>query len=53
MDKPAKVFVDGNTMENCEKLKQGIKRDTDGSKTLIIWLEKESVKPVDIEIVAE
>jgi hypothetical protein len=44
--KEAAIHVDGSEIEN----KQGIVRDTDGSYTLIVWLEKESIKPVKIEI---
>ena len=40
------VKVDGNT----DMVKQGVFKDTDGSNTLVVWVEKESTSPVQIEI---
>ena len=45
-DSTAKVSINGNDA-NC---KQGTIRDTDGTKTLVVFVEKESTKPVSIEI---
>jgi hypothetical protein len=42
----AKIKVDGNE----EKVKQGLVRDTDGSYTLVVWLEKEATTPIHLEI---
>ena len=38
--------VDGNE----GKVKQGLVRDTDGTFTLVVWLEKESISDVHIEM---
>jgi len=40
------VSVDGNQVE----CKQGIVRDTDGSYTLLIWIDIHPSKSVDIEV---
>lgn len=42
----ALVLVDGKESEN----KQGIVRDTDGSYKLVLWLEKTSIEPFNIEV---
>jgi hypothetical protein len=42
----ANVSIDGEEVE----CKQGIVRDTDGSYTLLIWIEKQADEPLDIEI---
>jgi hypothetical protein len=42
----ANVKIDGKE----ENVKQGLVRDIDGSYTLVLWLEKESVVPFSIEI---
>jgi hypothetical protein len=42
----AKIKVDGNE----GKVKQGLVRDTDGSYTLVVWLEKEATTPIHLEI---
>ena len=45
-EKPATIKVDGEE----GKVKQGLVRDTDGTFTLVIWLEKESILPVQLEV---
>lgn len=42
----ANVLVDGKDAG----VKQGVLRDTDGSKTLVVFIEKETSKPVSVEI---
>ena len=44
----AHVSVDGSEVD----CKQGIVRDTDGSYKLLIWIDVNSSKPVDIEVKA-
>ena len=46
----AVLKIDGKTIEPGKSFRQGIVRDTDGTQTLIIWLETESEKPVEISI---
>ena len=43
----AKIKVDGNE----GKVKQGLVRDTDGSYTLVVWLEMESITPIHIALI--
>ena len=49
-DAHAQVRLDGKDITGTEMLKQGITRDTDGSTTLVLFIEKQSVKPVDFTI---
>ena len=45
-EKAATIKVNGKE----GKVKQGLLRDTDGTFTLVVWLEKESTIPVSIDI---
>ena len=44
------ILIDGKKIGDDSSIKQGVIRDTDGSYTKIIWVEKESVKPLDFKI---
>ena len=46
----AKVTIDSKPLDDKNELRQGLVRDVDGTKTLIIWIQKSSMKPVQIEI---
>jgi hypothetical protein len=46
----AGVKIDGKAVKSGKGFRQGIIRDTDGTQTLIVWLETESQKPVEISI---
>jgi hypothetical protein len=46
----AKVKVDGKELTAGSGFRQGTTRDTDGTDTMTIWIEKQSSKPVAIEI---
>jgi len=46
----AKVKVDGNELAAGSGFRQGTIRDTDGTATQIIWIEKQTSKPVTVEI---
>lgn len=45
-----KIEVNGSGSFSKDDCKQGIIRDTDGTQTLIVWLELESEKPLKIRI---
>jgi hypothetical protein len=49
-DKKVTLTVDGDKITSAGKFRQGIVRDTDGSRMLVIWLQMERNKPVKIEI---
>jgi hypothetical protein len=44
----AALKIDGKTIKPGKSLRQGIIRDTDGSTTLVVWLEKQSTSPMKI-----
>jgi hypothetical protein len=48
---PAKIKVDGKELIAGKGFRQGTFRDTDGTQTMVVWIEKESIQPVSIEIV--
>ena len=48
--KKASVTVNGNKLADGKDFRQGVIRDINGSKTLVIWIEKESSKSMRIEI---
>ena len=39
-------MVNGKEMESGKSFRQGITRNTDGTKTLVVWVKLESVSPV-------
>lgn len=47
---PAKVIVDGEPLNDGPGFRQGTFRDTDGTRTLVIWVKKASEKPITVEI---
>ena len=49
-DNLASIVLNGEKINLGKHNRQGIIRDTDGTQTLIIWLETESEKPVEISI---
>jgi len=40
------LVVNGREIESSKSLRQGITRNTDGTKTLVVWVELESASPV-------
>jgi hypothetical protein len=46
----ANLLVDGKSLEAGPGLRQGTFRDTDGTQTMVIWLEERSTKPISIQI---
>lgn len=49
-DKYSIISVDGRDITREDKLKQGIMRDTNGTKKLVIWMQKKSTKPIKLNI---
>jgi hypothetical protein len=47
---PVKVKLDGHELETGSSFRQGTFRDTDGTQTMTIWIEKKSTEPVTFEI---
>lgn len=48
----ARLEINGKIVPQDKDFRQGIVRDTDGTKTLVIWIEAESEKPMDVSISA-
>jgi hypothetical protein len=48
--KKGALTIDGDRIISPGKFRQGIVRDTDGSRMLVIWLQMNSEKPVKMEI---
>ena len=46
----ATVQLDGKELVEGNGFRQGTYRDTDGTKTMVVWIENESTKPLNIEI---
>jgi hypothetical protein len=46
----ANLLVDGKSLEAGPGLRQGTFRDTNGTQTMVIWLEERSTKPISIQI---
>jgi hypothetical protein len=46
----ASLFVNGKMVSMDSNFRQGTFRDTDGSQTMVIWVEKRSTKPVSVAI---
>jgi len=42
----SRLVVNGIEMESGKSFRQGITRDADGTMTLVVWVELESVSPV-------
>ena len=51
-DQMASITVNEERIESGRGNRQGIIRDTDGTRTLIIWLKQKSTKPVKCTIVS-
>ncbi len=49
-DKKAGLKINGSSLKKGATFRQGIVRDTDGTQTLVIWLEEKAYKPVSFEI---
>ena len=49
-DAKARVRINNKNLATDDKIKQGIIRDTDGTKTLIIWIEQKSDRKVFYDI---
>ncbi|UCE08293.1 MAG: hypothetical protein JSW07_09840, partial [bacterium] len=49
-NKKARLKINNSLLEKDATVRQGIIRDTDGTQTLVIWLEKKAFKPVSFEI---
>ncbi|MGB5847949.1 MAG: LamG domain-containing protein [Ignavibacteriaceae bacterium] len=47
----AKVKINGKELTAGDNFRQGTFRDTDGTQTMVVWIEKDSIQPVSIEIV--
>lgn len=47
----SEIFIDGVSKTESQEVKQGIVRDTDGTNTLVVWIEKQSSKPVSVKII--
>ena len=45
-----RLVVNGKEMESGKSFRQGITRNTDGTKALVVWVELESVSPVRFAI---
>lgn len=48
----ASLKIDGMVVCPGKNFRQGIIRDTDGTRTLVIWIKAEFEKPVDVSISA-
>ncbi|MFC1739670.1 LamG domain-containing protein [Planctomycetota bacterium] len=46
----ANLKINRGTIQSPKNLRQGIVRDTDGSRTLVVWLKITSVKPLNVSI---
>jgi len=51
-DKTAEVQIDNKAAAPGPACRQGIVRDTDGTRTLVIWLKQEATKNIDLAISA-
>jgi len=49
-DEKARLKINGNTVDPGGKLRQGIVRDTDGKRKLIVWVKTMSVEPIKVSI---
>jgi hypothetical protein len=49
----AVVKINGEVFNNKEKIRQGFNRDQDGKLGKVIWLERESSKPLSFEITVQ
>lgn len=49
-NRQAQLKINGKSKEADRYFRQGIIRDTDGSRTLVIWLKLESISKTDFEI---
>jgi hypothetical protein len=49
-DQQVTLTVNGENVTSHRKFRQGIVRDTDGSRMLVIWLQMGKDKPVKVEI---
>ncbi|MDO8952108.1 MAG: hypothetical protein Q7U86_05745, partial [Draconibacterium sp.] len=49
-DSKARIKINNKNLAADGKIKQGTIRDTDGTKTLIIWIEQKSVRNVSYDI---
>ena len=49
-DRPSRVTINGKDVKLGKAFRQGIVRDTDGTRTMIVWLELESTSSVQLGI---
>jgi len=49
-DSKAGLKINGRVVKCGRKFRQGIVRDTDGTRMMVIWLEKKSTSPIDVEV---
>jgi hypothetical protein len=49
-DRKARIRINGKKKDTSTSLKQGIIRDTDGTRTLVLWLEQSSEEETNITI---
>ena len=49
-DQQVTLAVNGENITSAAKFRRGVVRDTDGSRTLVIWLQMDKDKPVKVEI---
>jgi len=45
-EKKTEVLIDGKSLTEGKNLRQGLVRDTEGGLQLVVWIKKESTKPV-------
>jgi hypothetical protein len=51
-DSAARVTINGRAVPPGPRFRQGIVRDTEGRRTMVIWLELESVSDVEVTVEA-
>ena len=47
---PAKLVIDGNTIAPGRDFRQGVIRDTDGTQTLVVFVNRSATSVTDFEI---
>ena len=47
----AALKINGETVKPGKNFRQGIVRDTDGTRTLIVWVKKQATKPITVSLI--